>query len=476
MMILRILFVGFMLYLNFQDVSGHTLKRKSKILAKRSSTKKVLKSAQLAQVSKCRVDNVLATSEGKSKEMLGFPRVLIPLYFSFILDSIALGMFLPVLPFHAMRIGATPVTLSYITVIGNIGSTLGAYLAGMIGDIFGRKLVSMIASLAATVAYVMAAKAPSVLIFMIARFLSNITGGMMPVVQTSVTDVAAPDDRARYFGRTTALFGFSFVFGALLNRVMSSQSSELRILIAGAMTFVGFISVTLFSNVPVPSSAMRNTLQKSSTSKLKTSCSTTSSVVMKHSHLLPHIIACGFLLAFGFSSESLYAVFMKEKLNHDENILSILFCVNGLLCGMANVILPKILYLFGNQRILTLMFSTFAFSAGMIGFAMIHNPHFLHYAIFTMHLVAFSISDTCQSSLVSQFSGPDKQGQNLGINQSIQGIARITAPLLAGWLTRKGTNHELPFIIGSIFPFMSIVLYYHIYLKIQKTQTSDIRH
>jgi len=49
-----------------------------------------------------------SSSSPSSSEFLGVPTRLLPLYFSFLLDSIATGIAMPILPFYVMSLGISP--------------------------------------------------------------------------------------------------------------------------------------------------------------------------------------------------------------------------------------------------------------------------------------------------------------------------------------------------------------------------------
>ena len=117
------------------------------------------------------------------------------------------------------------------------------------------------------------------------------------------------------------------------------------------------------------------------------------------------LFVVSFLMVYGFSSESLYAVFMKEKLGHGEKEMSQLLMVNGLASAMAQVfVLPRV----QDRKLGTLMSCTIIFTLGMIGIGAIHSPA-LHYIIFTVHLVAYMLADTTVASLLTEFSPPHAQ-------------------------------------------------------------------
>ena len=105
----------------------------------------------------------------------------------------------------------------------------------------------------------------------------------------------------------------------------------------------------------------------------------------------------------------------------------------------------------------------------MIGLSLIRNEP-IHFALFVVHIVGYSIADTALASLISKYSSPSSQGRDLAYNQAAQACARIVSPLIAGLLYEMSKRQSsmpigaLPYLVGSIFPaagvFVPLVLYF----------------
>ena len=59
---------------------------------------------------------------------------------------------------------------------------------------------------------------------------------------------------------------------------------------------------------------------------------------------------------------------------------------------------------------------------------------------------------------MSQLSDPTRQGEVLGINQSINAVARILGPAVGMPLYALGMKHALPYALGATLLFIVLIL------------------
>ena len=115
--------------------------------------------------------------------MLGIPRRLIPLYAAFVLDSIATGLAMPLLPFYIMGLGANAFQLSLVVSSNYVVQMIGVLVMGYVSDRCGRRRVLLACLLASSVSYFAVSKSHSLLDFAMARIIVGSFGGLMPVMQ-----------------------------------------------------------------------------------------------------------------------------------------------------------------------------------------------------------------------------------------------------------------------------------------------------
>ena len=148
-----------------------------------------------------------------------------------------------------------------------------------------------------------------------------------------------------------------------------------------------------------------------------------------------------------------------------EKALSLLFALNGVMIGLFQVFLIKPLV--GKiGKYATLAVGNFVLAAGMVGVALVRQKS-LHFTIFAIHVVGFSIADTALVSLVTHYSSPESQGRALSFNHAAQACARVISPLIAGLVYEYSKDFKmgdalglpvgaLPFLLGALFPALGI--------------------
>jgi len=97
-------------------------------------------------------------------------------------------------------------------------------LYGKLSDIHGRRTMLLIAIGIFALGSIACALAPTMLALIGARALQGLGGGgLMPLVQTIIGDVASPCERPRYQAYTSATFIVSMVGGPLLGGFIAEQ-------------------------------------------------------------------------------------------------------------------------------------------------------------------------------------------------------------------------------------------------------------
>src|SRR5256886_11708299 len=98
-----------------------------------------------------------------------------------------------------------------------LGATAVTPLYGKLSDIRGRRAMLLIAIGVYAVGSLACALAPSMLALIFGRAVQGLGGGgLMPLVQTIIGDVASPRDRPRYQAYTSSTFIVSTVGGPVL--------------------------------------------------------------------------------------------------------------------------------------------------------------------------------------------------------------------------------------------------------------------
>lgn len=112
--------------------------------------------------------------------------------------------------------------LSWVVTAYLLSGTAVAPVFGTLSDIFGRRIMVVIALGVFVAGSVLCALAPNMLILILARFLQGIGGGgIMPVVQTIIADAISPKERGEYQSYFSGVWLAAGLSGPLLGGLIT---------------------------------------------------------------------------------------------------------------------------------------------------------------------------------------------------------------------------------------------------------------
>ena len=143
-------------------------------------------------------------------------RIIVGILLTMLLAALDQVMVATALPSIAASLGDFD-NLSWIVTANLLSGTAATPLYGKFSDIYGRRAMMLIAISIYAAGSLACALAPTMVALILARALQGLGGGgLMPLVQTIIGDVASPRDRPRYQGYTSATFILSTVGGPLI--------------------------------------------------------------------------------------------------------------------------------------------------------------------------------------------------------------------------------------------------------------------
>ena len=421
------------------------------------------------------------------REIFGVPRAVLPHFAAFMFDAIAVGLAMPLLPFYVMELGANAFQLSIVVSSNYVAQMVGCIIMGKVSDMYGRRVVLLACLGASSLSFFCVSYANSLVQVALARVISGIFGGLLPIMQSSVADSSVLEDRPKYLGRIMATFGLGFVLGPAISALLPGLTARSKIRLAALLPLTGFVIAVLFAQETkegirgpfariAAQQRQRGRRKRTSKSFSNTASDTDadydswtvdSNGSNYGEHLHEHLSAAsaataappevgvlkreeeapltleviflvlnGFLLMYAFATETIYAMFLKDSFGFGESVLSALFAFNGSLMGLFQVFCIKpLIGVLGKHA--TLVLGNALLAAGMVGLALVRQPPVMHFFMFAVHIIGYSIADTSLVSLISRYSAPSSQGRDLALNQAAQSCARIFSPLCAGLLYER---------------------------------------
>jgi DHA1 family tetracycline resistance protein-like MFS transporter len=170
-----------------------------------------------------------------------------------LIDSIGFGIIIPVLPDLIADLAQVPTDQAaalggWLLVAFAATQFLAGPIIGNLSDQFGRRPVILGSMLAFGLDYALMALAPSFAWLVVGRVISGLAGAIYGPANAYIADVAAPEDRPRFFGLIGAAFGIGFIIGPALGGLLGLLGPRAPFLAAALLALVnatvGFFVLT----------------------------------------------------------------------------------------------------------------------------------------------------------------------------------------------------------------------------------------
>src|SRR5271170_3635498 len=172
-------------------------------------------------------------------------------------DLVGFGLVIPLLPFYAVRFGASPQQVTLLLATYSLFQLFAAPLWGALSDRIGRRPVLMTSMAASALAYLWFGSASALWMLFAARALAGACAGNIAAAQAYIADVTTPENRAKGMGMIGAAFGIGFIIGPALGGLVAGKdiaNADLRTpgLLAAALSLTAFLGVILFLKESLP--------------------------------------------------------------------------------------------------------------------------------------------------------------------------------------------------------------------------------
>ena len=381
-----------------------------------------------------------------------------------VLDMLALGMIVPVLPKLVVGFeGGNAVSGARIYgLFGTVWALMQFVFSPVLGalsDRFGRRPVLLLSTLGLGLDYLFMAWAPTIGWLLVGRIISGITAATFATAGAYIADVTPPEKRAGAFGMLGAAFGVGFVLGPAVGGVLGHVGPRLPFWVAGALSLVN----ACYGFFILPESLPRARRAPFSWRR----ASPVGSLALLRSH--PELVGLAGANFLGYVAHevlpSTFVLYATYRYGWDERTMGLFLAGVGLF-GMivSGGLVQPIVERFGERR--TLLAGS---ALGAIGFAT--------YGIAPTGALLFlglpfqalwGISAPATQGLMTRRVDPSAQGRLQGANSSLRGVAGLFGPALftqtfAGFIDPHAALHlpGAPFLLAASLLVGSFALAWH---------------
>jgi multidrug resistance protein len=368
-----------------------------------------------------------------------FRRLAVLIAVNFV-DMIGFMIVLPLLPFYALKLHASPEMIGAMIASFSIAQLVSAPIWGRVSDRYGRRPALLIGLSASAIAYVVFGFADTVWLLFASRVVQGAGGGTTGVAQAYVADTVEPKDRARALGWLSAATSAGVMVGPVVGSAAAHFGRAAPGLVAAVLCLVNVFfawrwlpeSRKEHAGPPRP----RRPVWHPAWSAVKHPLEPVARFLW--------IYAVG-MLAFS-SMTSVMALYLGATFGLDERTIGYVFLYVGVLSfTMRSVLLGPIVDRIGESwamRIGTLLL--------ILGLFLYPQPRSIALLALVIPLVPIgtALLFPATTSLMSRHSDPAELGTTMGVAQTFAGLARVAAPLLATTAFQR-LGHAWPFYIAG---------------------------
>jgi DHA1 family tetracycline resistance protein-like MFS transporter len=375
---------------------------------------------------------------------------LIPIFLIVVVDVLGLAIILPLLPFYAEKLGASPTTVGLLVSTYAVCQLIAGPMLGRMSDRMGRKPLLLVSQAGTFAGFILLAYSQTLWLVFLARIIDGLTAGNLSLAQAYISDVTKPEERTKAFGLIGIAFGIGFLIGPALAGLLAQYSYQYPIFAAAALSATSIF--TTWRLLPSVNTASPDAAANRKLSLLDWGNYVTYFRQPGLSQLLRQFA----VYIFGFSAfMSGFALFAERRYTwagqpFGPKQVGLVYAYVGFLAIiLQGGLLGRLSKRFGDEKLVR---AGFVFM--MIGFAGLGFSYNVPTLLLASTFCSFGTGALrpALTSLITQHASRSQQGAVLGLTQSLMSVAQIVAPFIAGLLIDHGmlTSWAMIGVIVSI--------------------------
>ena len=365
-----------------------------------------------------------------------FTPPLIIIFVTVFIDLIGFGMVIPILPFYAESLNASPIQIGFLFAVYSLMQFLFAPMLGRLSDQYGRRPILFISILGSALGYFVIGFASTLLLVFLGRIIGGITGANISTAQAYIADVTTRENRARGMGLFGATFGLGFILGPAIAGILSKYGVHVPFYCAAVLSLSNAIALYFF----LPESLKpekRRAAAVESPNKLRQLIDSLKEPLFGTLNLVYFLLITAFsIMTYAF------VLFTAYRYGYTAEQNGYLFAFVGLM----SVIGQGVLFGFLVRRVgepMLACIGCFLMALSLFAIPFV-GPLAGGLAALLACCTVLSIGNAMASpsltSLVSKITAEHEQGSRLGIMQSGASLARAIGPIVGGILLNNSVN------------------------------------
>jgi DHA1 family tetracycline resistance protein-like MFS transporter len=371
--------------------------------------------------------------------------------FTVILDSVGIGIMIPVLP--SLMTDVLPgKTVAEAAVWGGILASIFAVMQficgpilGSLSDTFGRRPVILVSLIFMAFDYIIMGLATSVWMLLLGRILGGITASTHSTAAAYVADISSSEQKAARFGYIGAGFGIGFVLGPIIGGLLGEIGPRIPFFAAAIVSALNAAACYFF----LPESLKNKNIKQFLLRNINPF--NTFKVITKFDSLKVFLLV---FLLYSISTAvyaAIWPYFTAERFSWSPGMIGLSLTVYGVCFAfIQGVLVQPTINLIGRYNTVLLGFGTEIIA--MVLIAIITNGWFL---IALTPLASLGvIGQPALTALMSDRVDEKNQGSLQGVIASLTALSMIITPLSMTWILSQFSNRSSEIYFPGA-PFMA---------------------
>ena len=387
------------------------------------------------------------------------------IFVTVVLDVLALGVIIPVLPrlVEGFVSGDTALAAKIYGLFGGVWALMQFFfspLFGALSDRFGRRPVILASNFGLGLDYIVMALAPSLGWLFAGRVISGITGASISTAWAYIADVTPPEKRAAGYGLIGSAFGLGFVLGPAAGGILGGISPRLPFWVAAALTLTN----AMYGLFVLPESLPK---EKRAGFKLSRANPLGALQLLRSRPQLMGLASLNFLYWVAHHSlTSVFVLYAGYRYGWGTKTVGLTLAF----VGVASVVVQgglvrPFVKRFGERAGILTGLSFGATGFAIYGLAPTAHAFWAGIPVFAM----MGLFGPSLQGLMTQRVGPSEQGRLQGANTSIMGITGVFAPsmfalVFASFIGPRAGLHlpGAPFLLASALLAAGVLIAYRV--------------
>jgi DHA1 family tetracycline resistance protein-like MFS transporter len=383
------------------------------------------------------------------------------IFITLLLDMLALGMVIPVLPklIENFLAGDTARASEIVGLFASVWALMQFVFSpvqGALSDRFGRRPLILISNFGLGLDYVLMALAPNLIWLFVGRVISGICAASISTSFAYIADVTPPEQRSARFGTLSAAFGFGFVVGPALGGLLGEFDPRLPFWAAAAFSLLnGFYGLLV-----IPESLG---LDKRMPMSWRRANPIGALMLLRTRGELLGLAAVNFVAQTAHVAlPAVFVLYAGYRYGWGERAVGLTLAAVGVFAVVVQAgLVGRFVKRFGERDTLVIGLVSGGLGFAIYGFA----PTGWLFCLGVPVMALWGLASPTTAGLMSKQVSASEQGQLQGANASIQSIANLVGPgifaLLFAHAIGAGRGWGLPgapFLLSALLLFAAAAL------------------